>query len=34
MSNVADAPVHVSCGAEHDIGQPLVHLVVAMDKLM
>ena len=34
MSNVADAPVHVSCGAQHHNGQPLVHLVVAMYQLM
>jgi len=34
MSNVADAPVHVTSGAEHDICQPLVHLVMAMNQLM
>ena len=34
VSNVADIPVHVACGAQHDVGQPLVHLVVAMHQLV
>lgn len=34
VSNVADAPVHVASGAKHDICQPLVHLVMAMNQFM
>ena len=34
MSNVADAPMHVTSGAQHDIGQPLVHLVMAVNQFM
>ncbi len=34
VSNVADAPVHVTSGAQHDICQPLVYLVMAMNQFM
>lgn len=34
VGNMADTPVHVTGGAQHDIGQPAVQFVVAVDQLM
>lgn len=34
VSYVADAPVHVAGGAQHDVRQPVIHSGLAVHQLM